>query len=271
MYSTRKRDDAVQGLLAPSLCFSTIQRVNPKTQCCINQNAITNNDNFIYSSSNISNYFSGIISTKTNKTNRALNFFRKTTSLKSRHLNYNVQFLRTLISLEKFNEAFIYANSLSPNESNFTEANLLIGISAFSKGNYEKAKKYFEKLNNVDQSNFFFEDLLGNVLVAWVDASQFNQKKSFENLKKIPKRFKNLTKIQEVFLSCHFGLANTNELFKNLIGNEKTDFSRYNFFFSSYLLYENDFINAENIISKNRSNSKSNLLINQTYEFLKIV
>tara|TARA_B100000686_G_scaffold350543_1_gene446816 strand:- start:83 stop:1801 length:1719 start_codon:yes stop_codon:yes gene_type:complete len=232
-------------------------------------NAVTKGDDPIYSERNISNYFSGIISTKANKTNKALNFFKKTTLLKSRHLNYNVQFLRTLISLEKFNEAFIYANSLSAEESNFTEANLLIGIDAFLKKNYIKAEKYFQKLNNTDRSNFFFQDLLGNSLIAWVEASKLNEKKSFETLKKIPVRFENLKKIQEVFLACHFELSSTDGLFKNLIENNETDFSRYNFFFTNYLLYQNNYIKAQDIIAEGRLNSQSNLLINQTYELLK--
>ena len=233
-------------------------------------NAITKGDDPIYSGRNISNYFSGIISTKANKTNKALNFFKKTTLLKSRHLNYNVQFLRTLISLEKFNEAFIYANSLSREESNFTEANLLIGMDAFLRKNYTKAEKYFQRLNNnTDGTDFFFQDLLGNVLITWVEASKLNEKQSFETLKKIPERFKNLKNIQKVFLSCYFDLSTTGGLFKNLIENNKTDFSRYNFFFTNYLLYQNNFIKAQKIIEEGRINSHSNLLVNQTYELLK--
>ena len=54
-------------------------------------------------------------------------------------------------------------------------------------------------------------------------------------LERIDQRFANLKKIQNVFLNCYFKSENTKTLFENLTSNEKTDFSRYNYFFANYL------------------------------------
>ena len=51
-----------------------------------------------YSRNNISNYLSGIISAKQNYTNAAFYYLNKVQSLKSRHYNYNIQFIKIVLS-----------------------------------------------------------------------------------------------------------------------------------------------------------------------------
>ena len=59
-----------------------------------------------YTKENISNYFSGIISANQNYNSDALKYLNKVKSLKNIHSNFNIKFIKTLILLEKFDEAF---------------------------------------------------------------------------------------------------------------------------------------------------------------------
>ena len=65
-----------------------------------------------YSSDSISNYFSGIISAKNNNSSNAFKHLKKIQHLKESHSNYNIQFLRTLVLLKKFDQAYNFLKSL---------------------------------------------------------------------------------------------------------------------------------------------------------------
>ena len=58
-----------------------------------------------YTKENISNYFSGIISANQDYNNEAFYHLKKVKSLKNRHSQFNIEFIRTLVLLEKFNQA----------------------------------------------------------------------------------------------------------------------------------------------------------------------
>ena len=68
-------------------------------------------------------------------------------------------------------------------------------------------------------------------------------------LEKLDQRFENLKKIQNVFLHCYFNSSNTNILFEELISNKKTDFSRYNYFYASYVATSGKTEKAKDIVS----------------------
>ena len=65
-----------------------------------------------YSKDEISNYFSGIVSLNQNYTTTGFKYLNKVKSLKKTHSNYNVQFIRSLILLEKFEQAFTFSKSI---------------------------------------------------------------------------------------------------------------------------------------------------------------
>ena len=60
-----------------------------------------------YSQKDIYNYFSGIVSLNQDFTTRGFNHLNKVQYLKDIHSNYNLQFIRTLILLEKFDFLFL--------------------------------------------------------------------------------------------------------------------------------------------------------------------
>ena len=221
-----------------------------------------------YSRNNISNYLSGIVSVNQDYTNAAFKYLNKVQSLKNDHSNFNVQFIRTLILLEKFNQAFAFSKDVWLEDEYFFETDLLLGLEFFIKNDYLNAEKHFERLNKISHYNLLFEDFLGNILIAWIKASENNKEDSFKFLDKVPERYHNLKKIQNSFLQCYFDTSKTQIAFEQLMNNEDSDFSRYNFFFANYLLFKNKNIEAEKVINLSRKTHKSNLLIKQTENFI---
>ena len=221
-----------------------------------------------YSRNNISNYLSGIISVNQDYTNAAFKFLNKVQSLKNDHSNFNVQFIRTLILLEKFEQAFAFSKDVWLEDEYFFETDLLLGLEFFIKNDYLNAEKHFERLNKISRYNLLFEGFLGNILIAWIKASENNKEDSFKFLDKVPERYHNLKKIQNSFLQCYFDTSKTQIAFEQLMNNEDSDFSRYNFFFANYLLFKNKNIEAEKVINLSRKTHKSNLLIKQTENFI---
>ena len=221
-----------------------------------------------YSRNNISNYLSGIISVNQDYTNAAFKFLNKVQSLKNDHSNFNVQFIRTLILLEKFEQAFAFSKDVWLEDEYFFETDLLLGLEFFIKNDYLNAEKHFERLNKISRYNLLFDDFLGNILIAWIKASENNKEDSFKFLDKVPERYHNLKKIQNSFLQCYFDTSKTQIAFEQLMNNEDSDFSRYNFFFANYLLFKNKNIEAEKVINLSRKTHKSNLLIKQTENFI---
>ena len=221
-----------------------------------------------YSKENISNYFSGIVSANQNYTSTAFKYLNKIQSLKNSHSNFNIQFIRTLILLKKFEQAFAFSKSVWLEDEFFFEADLLLGLESFVKKDYLSAEKYFIRLNKISRYNLFFEDFLGNILLSWVKASENNKNDSFKFLDKIPERYHNLKQIQNSFLHCYFDTPKTQKVFEKLIGSDDSIFSRYNFFLANYLLFKNKNLKAEKVIRLSRKVHNSNLLIKQAENFI---
>ena len=221
-----------------------------------------------YTRENIANYFSGIVSANQDNNNEAFKHLKKVQSLRKDHSKFNIEYTRTLILLDKFDKAFTFSKEAWNKDEYFFEADLLLGLESYLKKDYLEAEKYFERLNKISTYNVFFEDFIGNILVAWTKASKGNQKDSFKSLEKIPKIYSHIAKIQNSFLQCYFANQETEKYFKELINNKKYNFSRYNFFLASYLISNNKVDSAKKIINTSRKKHRSNLLLKQTQIFL---
>jgi len=221
-----------------------------------------------YTKENISNYFSGMLSINQSNDKETLKYLKKIKPLKEKHMRFNVEYLRTLILLDKFKDAFIFSRSLSNNNQTFFESDLLLGLDYFLKGDYKNAEIFFEQLNKFSGNNIFFGDFIGNVLIAWSKALQDNKEDSFKFIEKIPKPYQHLKKIQNIFLQCYFSDPQTQKSFETLISNKNYNFSRYNFFLVNYLLSDNKTNQAKAVIKKGRSEYSSNILLKQAEVFL---
>ena len=73
----------------------------------------------------------------------------------------------------------------------------------FIKKDYLNAEKHFERLNKISRYNLLFEDFLGNILIAWIKASENNKEDSLKFFDKVPDRYHNLKKIQNKYPFRH--------------------------------------------------------------------
>ena len=225
------------------------------------------NNQIKYKSENISNYFLGLVSSNNNYDKDALKHFKRITSLRTKHSQFNTEYLKTLVVLDNFDEAFEFSKTIWKEDELFFEADLLLGIESFQKKNYEKAEKYFERLNKISRHNIFFENFIGNVLFAWSEASKKNMQVSYKYIDKIPEKYGQLKQAQNIFLKCYFDDLNVEKSFNKLINDKNYNFSRYSFFLINYLLHNKRNYEAEKIIKNNRQESELNLLIKQTEDF----
>ena len=83
-----------------------------------------------------------------------------------------------------------------------------------------------------------------------------------EETDKLDNRFENLKKIQKA-LNCYFDSSSTKQAFDKMILDEKTDFSRYNYFFAKYLENTNKLEDAKKIVNLSLKKYPRNLLLNQ--------
>ena len=221
-----------------------------------------------YSRNNISNYLSGIISARQNYTNAAFYYLNKVQSLKSRHYNYNIQFIRTLVLLGKFEEAFKFSKKIRLESESFFEVDLLLGLNYFINDDYPKAEKHFKRLNNISRYNLSPDDFLSNILLSWVKASEYNEDASFEFFNRISDDYRSLKQIQNIFLQCYFNIPEAYEAYNNLINDKDSNFFRYNFFLANYLLHNDRNLEAQTILSSDRNLNNSNMLIRQAKNLL---
>ena len=171
-------------------------------------------DKILYSKQNISNYLSGIVLLSQNKIEDSFKYLDKVNLLEDKHDAFNVQYIRTLVLLGKFDKAIDFSKSVWKKENFYFEADLLIGLDYFIKEDYVSAEKYFSRLNKISKYNLIFDDFFGNIFISWIKAIEGNKNDSFKFLDDVPEHFDNLKLIQESFLQCYFDSDKTPEVFE---------------------------------------------------------
>ena len=215
-------------------------------------------------SSNISNYFSGILLFNENQYEKSYEFLKKLEGLENTHLIYSSKYLYSLINSGNFNKAFNYAKKLEKDKKDNFESNLVIGIYFLKYSKFDLSKKYFLKAKN-KQSRSILENYLSDSLYLLSNLTNYELGKSINYLENFDKRFENLNKIQKVFLNCYYSSSNTENLYKDLVSDKKTDFSRYNYFYARYLDSIGENIKSKQIINNALKSYPRNLLLN-TYK-----
>ena len=210
----------------------------------------------------LSNYFSGILLLNENQYEKSFNFFRKLNGLESSHVNYSVKYLYTLVNSGNLKEAYNYSKKLEKQKLDSFESYLIIGIYHLNNSDLEQAQKYFLKAKKKN-SRFVINNYVLSSLYNWSSFKYNNLNQASLELEKLDKRFENLKKIQEVFLNCFFNSSNAKNLFNDLISNEKIDFSRYNYFYASYLKSQGKIEEAKEILNSALKLYPRNLLLNQ--------
>ena len=209
----------------------------------------------------VSDYFAGILSFNENEYDESYKFFRKLDGLESSHPDYSAKYLYSLVNSGNFREAFNYSKKLERQNVNIFESRLVLGIYYLKYSKLDLAKENFQKAKETKRS--VLNDYVTNSLNNWSNLKSSNLNNSMIEIKKIDERFENLKKIQNIFLNCYFDSPNTENLYKELISNKKTDFSRYNYFYASFMANSGKIKEAKQIVNSALKSYPRNLKLNQ--------
>ena len=216
----------------------------------------------------VSDYFSGILLLNDNQYNESYKFLKKLNGLEESHIDYSIKYLYSLVNSGNLNEAFNYSRNLEKKNLDSFESHLITGAYFLKNSDLNSAKKYFLKANN-KKSQFILNNYISNSLYNWSSLNNLDINNKTVEFKNFDNRFENFKKIQNVFLNCFFNTPKTENLFKELIANEKTDFSRYNYFYASYMVSSGKIDKAKRIIQSSLKKYPRNLLLNQYEKDLK--
>ena len=210
----------------------------------------------------ISDYFLGILLLNDNQYNESYSFLKKLDGLEVSHLNYSSRYLYSLVNLGKFNEAFNYSKKLEKRKLGNFESDLIIGVYYLKNKNHDLAQKYFLKLQK-RKSSSILNNFVSNVLLNWVSFKNLDLNSAQNKINAIDSRFDNLKNIQNVFLHCFYKSQKTEFFFEELVLNQKIDFSRYNYFYATYLLNIGKIEQAKKVVNSSLKLYPRNLLLNQ--------
>ena len=209
-----------------------------------------------FDSRNLSKYFSGIVAFGNKDNSAALDFFNSTKILIDTHDPYLKRYVFSLVLENKVSQAInVIKQNKDKNNTSFFDAYLLLLIDSLKKDNLDQAYNYLLKANEFAQQDRFdlaiLESLRQYIYV-------FKEKKFLNDKKNLGK----LSIISDTFQRCYLGDSKTDEYFSNLIDNNESDFTRYIYFYLSYLI-ENDRLEEAKNITQEIEFINTTLLLSQ--------
>ena len=209
-----------------------------------------------FDSRNLSKYFSGIVAFGNKDNSVALDFFNSTKILIDTHDPYLKRYVFSLVLENKVSQAInIIKQNKDKNNTSFFDAYLLLLIDSLKKDNLDQAYNYLLKANEFAQQDRFdlaiLESLRQYIYV-------FKEKNFLNDKKNLGK----LSIISDTFQRCYLGDPKTDEYFSNLINNNESDFTRYIYFYLSYLI-ENDRLEEAKNITQEIEFINTTLLLSQ--------
>ena len=210
-----------------------------------------------FNSSDLSNYFSGIIAHDNKNNSDALKFFKLSKSLIKQHDAYLERYIYSLVLEGKIQQAANEVKqNLSENNSNFFEAHLILALDSLKRKRFKKSKEYLKQ-----SLQFINDDRYA--LIIYETLKQYLYVFEENKILKGQKKFGNFSFINEVFQRCYLDDKNTQIYFEQVINNQtSTDYSRYIFFYINYLVENSRYQQAKKI-SDNLEYLNSTLLIAQ--------
>ena len=209
-----------------------------------------------FNSKNLSKYFSGIVAFENKDNTAALDFFNSSKILLDRHDPYLKRYIYSLVLENKVSHAInVIKINKDKTNTDFFDAYLLLILDSLKKKDYEKATIYLREIVNYtkpDRIDLAILESLKQYIFVFRENKILNKKK---NLGK-------LTNISEAFQKCYLGDDSTDIYFSNLINDNEADYTRYIYFYLSYLI-ENNKIEEAKKITKDLDYINNTLLLSQ--------
>ncbi len=210
-------------------------------------------------SKNLSKYFSGIVAFENKDNLTALDFFNSSKILLDKHDPYLKRYIYSLVLENRVSQAInVVKKNKDKNNANFFDAYLLLILDSLKKKDFEKADVILKKLSSLALSDRLNKAIL-ETLKQYIHV--FKKKEILNNKKSLGK----LSIISETFQRCYLKDINTDEYFSRLINDGEADYTRYIYFYLSYLIENNriedakkitedlDYINTTLLLSQGKS------------------
>jgi len=197
-----------------------------------------------FNSKNLSRYFSGIVAFENNNNSEALDFFNSSKVLVNKHDPYLKRLINSLVLENRVLQAI---NEIKKNKSRknskFFDAYLLLTLDNIKKNNFDLASQHLKNAIALAQPS--------NLDTAIVETLEqyifvFKEKKILRD----KKNFGKFSTISETFQKCYLGSNDTDTFFKKLFNDVRNDYTRYIYFYLSYLIEKNRLQDAKEISEK---------------------
>ena len=218
----------------------------------------------------LSKYFSGIVALQNKDNSIALEFLNSSKILLNKHDTYLKRYVYSLVLENKISQAInVIKNSKNNKNINFFDAHLLLILNSIKKNDFDKAFIHLKKIINLSQLDRF-NLAIAETLKQYIYV--FKEKKILDDKKNLGK----LSIISEAFQKCYLEDIATDTYFSKLINDSEADYTRYIYFYLSYLIENNkvedakkilddiDYINSPLLLSQGKSwieNGNENKLI----------
>ena len=214
------------------------------------------NEKYLY------NYFSALVALDKNQNYESLKFFNSSKYLKESHEPYIKKYIFSLIQSGKIKKAVNEIKTMK-NEKfiDFFEAQLLLVLNSLKNNDYEKSTSYLNNLK-LHKEEGTFEFIVSSFLEQYIYL--FNNKEIKTNSEY---QFGSLDLINNALQSCYLGKSNTELFFDKIIKFNDEGGSRYLFFYTNYLLSQNNFTKVKSIF-KNIDPLSSTLLTAQSKKWV---
>ncbi len=197
-----------------------------------------------FNSKDLSNYFSGIVAFENKENTEALKFFNSSKVLLNQHNPYLKRYITALVLENKVPQAInIISKNKNKKNIDFFEAYLLLILDSLKKNNIKKAYEDLKiAFTFAEQGRFnsAILETLNEYIFVFKEKKLLNEKSNFGNL----------SIITETFQKCYLDDPKTENYFLNLINKNDADYSRYIYFYITYLIKKNKFNDIKKIISK---------------------
>ena len=194
-------------------------------------------------SKNLSNYFSGIVAFENKDNSEALEFFNSSKVLINKHDPFLKRYVSSLILEDKVSQAINLIKQNRDKENiKFFDAYLLLIIDSLKKNNLDLAFKYVSDALILSEQNRFNLAILENFQQY---VYLFKERKFLDD----KKNFGKLSIISETFQRCYLGDPKTENYFSNLINDPESDFTRYIYFYLTYLVENDELEKAQKIVN----------------------
>ena len=214
-----------------------------------------------FNSEGLSKYFSGIVAFENKDNSLALDFFNSSKILVNKHDPYLKRYVYSLVLENKVSQAInMIKNNKDKDNSNFFDAYLLLILDSLKKNDLKKAQDYLQASTGFVRDDRFATAVLESLrqyVHVFKEGKISNDKKNFGKL----------SIISETFQRCFLKDKKTDAYFLNLINDIQSDYSRYLFFYLSYLI-ENNKIKEAKSLASNINYINATLLLSQAKSWI---